>query len=90
MKIMHTKNLVAIDLVFGVALGFELNEVDAWRSVWDRSDADREELRGWKKFAKVKEIVEQFEAEDASAAALLAVDATLEFVRKTNGAEVKP
>lgn len=86
MRTKYTKNVIALDLVFGVAIGLEPYPDDVWRSIWRESVAARDELRGWTKFAHVKKIVDHLEAEDASAAAILAVDAML----KTNGVEVKP
>lgn len=73
------------ELLASVLFG-PLAPMDAWRKVWDMSEVDRQDIKGGVMFVRVKEIVGQLEAEDASAAALLAVDAML----KTKGAEVTP
>lgn len=63
----------ATDLVLGVALGFE-EPISVWRDVWKKSKAARDEIRGWTKFAHVKKIVAQLEAEDAAANAGMAIE----------------
>ena len=66
----------ASELLASVFLG-PIPPIEDWRLAWYRSEDEREEIRSGVMFARVKQIVAQLEAEDASAASANAVEEML-------------